>query len=46
MLKIRRSWDRVTYNMEIPISGKNFLYIKVEPCKFTKGSVFGNVCDS
>ena len=31
MLKIRRSHDRLIFNMEIPILGKNGLYIKTGP---------------
>ena len=31
MLKIRRSRDRLIFNMEIPIPGKDGLYIEMEP---------------
>ena len=31
MLKIRRSWDRLIFNMGIPIPGKDGLYIETGP---------------
>ena len=32
MLKIRRSRDRLIFNMGIPIPGKDGLYIETGPC--------------
>ena len=45
MLKIRRSRDRRIFNMGIPISGKDGLYIETEPCttpKDSKVALFSN----
>ena len=32
MLKIRRSWDRLIFNMGIPILVRRYLYIETDPC--------------
>ena len=40
MLKIRRSRDRLIFNMGIPILGKDNLYIETEPWFLDESGVY------